>query len=149
MRQKSGPQTSAAEKTIKDIRRATRKHHSAEDKIRIVLEGLRGEESNEDKDQTRNYLNRTHHNPHHVCNMELTSGGGREVQAEISLPRSMVKAFLIGEGRFGVARHCRSRSRFTNTGDRVCREPEQRRNGADGDGSYERLLVPTAVSRGP
>lgn len=26
MRQKSGPQTSAAEKTIKDIRRATRKH---------------------------------------------------------------------------------------------------------------------------
>ena len=45
MRQKSGPQTSAAEKTIKDIRRATRKHHSAEDKIRIVLEGLRGEKS--------------------------------------------------------------------------------------------------------
>ncbi|WP_193217129.1 hypothetical protein [Hoeflea sp. EC-HK425] len=43
MRQKTGPQTSAAEKTIKDIRRAARKHHSAEDKIRIVLEGLRGE----------------------------------------------------------------------------------------------------------
>ena len=43
MRQKTGPQTSAAEKTIKDIRRATRKHHSAEDKIRIVLDGLRGE----------------------------------------------------------------------------------------------------------
>ena len=45
LRQKSGPQTSTAEKTIKDIRRATRKHHSAEDKIRIVLEGLRGEDS--------------------------------------------------------------------------------------------------------
>jgi transposase len=45
MRQKSGPQPSAAEKTIKDIRRATRKHHSAEDKIRVVLEGLRGEDS--------------------------------------------------------------------------------------------------------
>ncbi|HWU61128.1 MAG TPA: IS3 family transposase [Ensifer sp.] len=44
MRQKSGPQSSASEKTIKDIRRATRKHHSAEDKIRIVLEGLRGED---------------------------------------------------------------------------------------------------------
>ena len=40
MRQKSGPQSSTAEKTIKDIRRATRKHHSAEDKIRIVLDGL-------------------------------------------------------------------------------------------------------------
>ena len=32
-------------KLVRDIRRATRKHHSAEDKIRIVLEGLRGEES--------------------------------------------------------------------------------------------------------
>ncbi|MVA12926.1 IS3 family transposase [Agrobacterium vitis] len=45
MRQKTGPRTSAAEKTIKDIRRATRKHHSSEEKIRIVLEGLRGEDS--------------------------------------------------------------------------------------------------------
>lgn len=45
MRQKAGPQKPAAEQVIKDIRRATRKHHSAEDKIRIVLEGLRGEES--------------------------------------------------------------------------------------------------------
>jgi transposase len=34
-----------ADKLVRDIRRATRKHHSAEDKIRIVLEGLRGEES--------------------------------------------------------------------------------------------------------
>ena len=45
MRQKSLSQTSAAEKTIKDIRRATRKLHSSEEKIRIVLEGLRGEDS--------------------------------------------------------------------------------------------------------
>lgn len=34
-----------AEKVIKDIRRATRRRLSAEEKIRIVLEGLRGEES--------------------------------------------------------------------------------------------------------
>ena len=45
MRQKPVPQTSSAEKTIKDIRRATRKHYSAENKIRIVLEGLRREDS--------------------------------------------------------------------------------------------------------
>ncbi len=45
MRQKTLPQTSASEKTIKDIRRATRKHYSAEDKFRIVLDGLRGEDS--------------------------------------------------------------------------------------------------------
>ena len=34
-----------AERVVRDIRRATRKQHSAEEKIRIVLEGLRGEES--------------------------------------------------------------------------------------------------------
>ena len=35
----------SAERVVRDIRRATRKHHSAEDKIRIVLDGLRGEDS--------------------------------------------------------------------------------------------------------
>ena len=34
-----------AEAVVRDIRRATRLHFLAEDKIRIVLEGLRGEES--------------------------------------------------------------------------------------------------------
>jgi transposase len=34
-----------AERIVKDIRRATRKQYSAEEKIRIVLEGLRGEDS--------------------------------------------------------------------------------------------------------
>jgi hypothetical protein len=33
-----------AEKAIRDIRRRTRKQYSAEEKIRIVLSGLRGEE---------------------------------------------------------------------------------------------------------
>src|SRR5918993_3540119 len=45
MKQKSGPAKGPAETVVKDIRRATRRHWSAEDKIRIVLEGLRGEES--------------------------------------------------------------------------------------------------------
>ena len=35
----------AAEKTVRDIRRKTRKPYSAEEKIRIALEDLRGEES--------------------------------------------------------------------------------------------------------
>ena len=35
----------SAERVVKDIRRATRKQYSAEEKIRIVLEGLRGEDS--------------------------------------------------------------------------------------------------------
>ena len=45
MRQKSGPRKAASENVVKDIRRATRKRHSAEEKIRIVLDGLRGEDS--------------------------------------------------------------------------------------------------------
>ena len=45
MGQKSGTGKAPAEQVIKDIRRATRKQYSSEEKIRIVLEGLRGEES--------------------------------------------------------------------------------------------------------
>lgn len=36
---------SSAEKTIRNIRRNSRRKYSSEEKIRIVLEGLRGEES--------------------------------------------------------------------------------------------------------
>ena len=45
MRRKSGPAKGPAEKVVKDIRRVTRRQFSAEEKIRIVLEGLRGEDS--------------------------------------------------------------------------------------------------------
>ena len=42
---KSSNAKSSAEQVVKDIRRKTRRHFSAEDKIRIVLDGLRGDES--------------------------------------------------------------------------------------------------------
>jgi len=45
MRQKSGQSKAAADRVVKGIRRKTRKHYSAEEKIRVVLAGLRGEES--------------------------------------------------------------------------------------------------------
>ncbi len=45
MRQKTEATKPSAERVIKDIRRVTRKQYGAEEKIRIVLEGLRGEES--------------------------------------------------------------------------------------------------------
>jgi transposase len=45
MKQKSGPGKAPAEQVVKDIRRQTRRHYSAEEKIRIVLEGSRGEEN--------------------------------------------------------------------------------------------------------
>ena len=39
------PAKPSADRVVKDIRRQTRRHFSAEDKIRIVLDGLRGEDS--------------------------------------------------------------------------------------------------------
>ena len=45
MRQRDKQALPSAEETVRDIRRATRRHFSAEEKIRIVLEGLRGEDS--------------------------------------------------------------------------------------------------------
>ena len=45
MRAKPSVAKKPAVQVVKDIRRATRRHFSAEDKIRIVLEGLRGEDS--------------------------------------------------------------------------------------------------------
>ena len=45
MRRNTKHQKASAEKVVKDIRRATRRQYGAEEKIRIVLEGLRGEDS--------------------------------------------------------------------------------------------------------
>lgn len=45
MIQKSGPDKAPAEQVLKNIRRHTRRQYSAEEEIRIVLEGLRGEEN--------------------------------------------------------------------------------------------------------
>ena len=45
MRHKDDRAADSAEKAVRDIRRATRRRFSAEDKIRVVLEGLRGEDS--------------------------------------------------------------------------------------------------------
>ena len=41
MRQKSTTPTSPSERLVKNIRRATRKQYSSEEKIRIVLDGVR------------------------------------------------------------------------------------------------------------
>jgi len=45
MTYRNGRKPDGAEKLVRDIRRATRRQYSAEEKIRIVLEGLRGEVS--------------------------------------------------------------------------------------------------------
>ncbi|MBQ60452.1 MAG: transposase [Gammaproteobacteria bacterium] len=45
MMTKRNPNKRSSEQTVRNIRRATRRQYSAEEKIRIVLDGLRGEDS--------------------------------------------------------------------------------------------------------
>ena len=45
MRQTTRTGRKSSGKIVKDIKRATRKQYSSEEKIRIVLDGLRGEDS--------------------------------------------------------------------------------------------------------
>ena len=45
MRSKVETDSEEAEQRVRDIRRATRRQYSAEEKIRIVIAGLRGEDS--------------------------------------------------------------------------------------------------------
>ena len=45
MRQNSAQSNASVERAVGDIRRKTRRRHSMEKRIRIVLEGLRGKES--------------------------------------------------------------------------------------------------------
>ena len=45
MKQRPAGRPSSSERTINEIKRKTRKQYSAEEKIRIVLDGLRGEDS--------------------------------------------------------------------------------------------------------
>lgn len=46
MRQKTARHQDAADRTINDIRRQTRRKHSAEDKMRNVMSGVKSEDSN-------------------------------------------------------------------------------------------------------
>ena len=52
MRQKPAGRSSSSEQIIRDIKRKTRKQYGAEEKIRIVLDGLRGEDTSTRSDAT-------------------------------------------------------------------------------------------------
>ena len=111
-----------AEKTVRDIRRATRRHYSAEEKIRIVLSGLRGEESiaglcrregiaeglyyswskeflEVGKNRLAGDTARQATSPE-VKELRSQSSALKEVVAELTLENRLLKKSMIGDGEF-------------------------------------------------
>ena len=121
MRQKSETRATP-EQIVKDIRRATRKHHSAEEKIRIVLEGLRGEYSIAElcrregiaeslyyswskefleagKNRSAGDTARQASSPE-VKELRSQSSALKEVVAELTLENRLLKKSMLGDGEF-------------------------------------------------
>jgi len=119
MRQKSRPEGSA-EKTVKDIRRATRKRHATEEKIRIVLEGLRGEYSIAELCRRENIAQSLYYSwskefleagkkrlagdtarqatSPEVNDLRREASDLKEVVAELTLENRLLKKSMIGDG---------------------------------------------------
>ncbi len=120
MRQKSGQSKAAADKVVKGIRRKTRKHYSAEEKIRVVLAGLRGEESiaslcrQEGISESLYYSwskefleagkrrlagdTARHATSPEVKDLRTESADLKEVVAELTLENRLLKKSMIGDG---------------------------------------------------
>ena len=120
MRQKSGPEKQPAEDAIKAIRRATRRHFSAEDMIRIVLEGLRGEDSIAELCRREGIVQNLYYRwskdfleagkkrlagdtaraatSDEVKELRREAGALKEVVAELTLENRLLKKSMIGAG---------------------------------------------------
>ena len=120
MRRKSGPVKKSAEKVVKDIRRATRRHFSAEDKIRVVGEGLRGEESIAELCRREGIVQNLYYrwskefleagkkrlagdtvreaSSDEVKDLRRQAGALKEVVAELTLENRLLKKSMIGDG---------------------------------------------------
>ena len=117
-----GRRTEAADRTVKDIRRQTRKRYSSEEKIRIVLAGLRGEESiaglcrregiaeslyyswskeflEAGKNRLAGDTARQASSPE-VKELRSQSSALKEVVAELTLENRLLKKSMLGDGEF-------------------------------------------------
>ena len=123
MRRKSGLNETAAQH-VKDIRRKTRRRFSAEDKIRIVLEGLRGEYSiaelcrRESIAQSQYYSwskefleagkkrlsgdTERQADGGQVTNLRREAQDLKEVVAELTLENRLLKKSMFGDGEDGT-----------------------------------------------
>ena len=120
MRQKSGPPKEPPGKVVKDIRRATRKRHSPEEKIRIVLSGLRGEDSIAELCRREGIAQSLYYSwskefleagrkrlagdtareatSDEVKALRKEAGALKEVVAELTLENRLLKKSMIGDG---------------------------------------------------
>ena len=124
MRQKSGPEKEPAEQVIKQIRRATRRQFSAEEKIRIVLSGLRGEDSIAELCRREGIVQNLYYRwskefleagkkrlagdtaraatSDEVRDLRREAGALKEVVAELILENRLLKKSTIGAGEDGI-----------------------------------------------
>ena len=127
MKQKSGPVKQPAEAVVKDIRRATRRQFSAEEKIRIVLEGLRGEESIAELCRREGIASSMYYGwskefleagkkrlagdtaraatPDEVKDLRREATALKEVVADLTLENRLLKKSMIGDGGDGGMRY--------------------------------------------
>src|SRR6478609_3460807 len=123
MGQKSGPVKEPAEQLVKEIRRATRRQFSAEEKIRIVLSGLRGEDSIAELCRREGIVQNLYYrwskefleagkkrlagdtvreaSSDEVKDLRRQAGALKEVVAELTLENRLLKKSMIGDGGDG------------------------------------------------
>ena len=121
MGQKSGPAKEPAEQVIREIRRSTRRQFSAEEKIRIVLSGLRGEDSNAELCRREGIVQNLYYRwskefleagkkrlagdtaraatSDEVKELRREASALKEVVAELTLENRLLKKSAIGAGR--------------------------------------------------
>jgi len=117
-------QKPSAEKAVRDIRRATRRSYSAEEKIRIILEGLRGEDSiaelcRRERINTNIYYRWSKEfleagkkrlagdtvreaTSDEVKNLRSESAALKETLAELLMENRLLKKSMIGNGEDGI-----------------------------------------------
>jgi transposase len=124
MRQKSGPAKAPAQQVVKEIRPATRRQFSVEEKIRIVLEGLRGEDSIAELCRREGIVQNLYYRwskefleagkkrlagdtaraatSDEVKELRREAGALKEVVAELTLENRLLKKSVTGSGEDGA-----------------------------------------------
>jgi len=124
MNTKNRTDRDSADKAVRDIRRATRRHYSAEEKIRIVLQGLCGEDSIAELCRKEGI----NQNLYYRCSKEFLEAGKKrlsgdtareatsdevkdlrqealglkEVVAELLMENRVLKKSVLGDGEDGI-----------------------------------------------